>query len=1086
MNTHKLLFTPRIKKMVAMLLTASALLTVTACSGDVVPSVSDTTSETGTKKPTVPTIKPNDPNWDDDDSKEPIMPPSSNFKTISNEQFNQIWSIENEDSSHWKLVQDKGLVITSQKSELFQSDNDCKNIFVQESSGNYIVETKITFDQSLTDNFQQAGLMIYTDNDNYVKAMYAYNGSETSMQFAREESGNMNWSVSSPTSTNQVWIRIKKDGNTYTAYYTVEGPYSGFQELGSCTAMLNCPKIAIAAFNGMTGAPEVEFVYEYVNVLDVNTPDIIEWKYEMSMNESELRLNPGQTAQLSATAVGVSAAEKVTYKSSDEAIVKVDANGLITAVGEGFAAVTATAEAGKPAVCVICVVPEELYVYESIGNPYLPNWEHIPDGEPYVFEDPDNPGKYRVYVYGSHDTKLVHYCGYEAVVWSAPIDDLTKWTYHGEIFKSTVQGTKDTIYAPDVVEVIAADGTKTYYFYPNNQTGGRRNMVTKSSRPDGPFTVCNWATGSITKTEGPLGFDVAVLRDDDGRVYGYWGFENNEDCCWAELNPDDMATLKEGTQIHRLLPTRTEIDSPNYTPALYNIVQDENVNKWGFFEAPSIRKVGNKYVLIFSRRGLRSEPTGQNTFQLAYGYSDSPAGPWKWGGIIVDAGGETIPGVNGYYTRTFPSDNTHGSICEINGQWYIFYHRSHNAYSRQSMADAITVEWDEKAVTAGGAVRISMAEVTSKGFHLDGLEPYAKYPASIICYMVGAKIPAVYEKNQPYDPVVITQSQSIVGVKYLNLSQNAPVGKSTKLAATFLPMGKNVTVDVYLRPTTAVNTPAVWQNGQSVSVGEGSIKVGSFVLSADMARSEVTMQIPADQVDRLDGQWGLFFAFTSEAAGDLCELISFELFTDEPTVEHPEEGEKDTVYDFTAMTKSQLAEQWEIVREDADHWSLEAGKGLVLNNQQSGLYGNGGACSNLFLTDVEGDYTVTAKVSLSQPLTANWQQFVLLIYQDDDNYIKMNYGMNGGTGCQLLFEKNGTEAKSFGAGLETQSIWLRIQKTGNTYIGYYSVDGYSFTPISEGYEFKLTNAKIGLAAYNDGGEAPQIDFTVSYVEVKHS
>ena len=26
------------------------------------------------------------------------------------------------------------------------------------------------------------------------------------------------------------------------------------------------------------------------------------------------------------------------------------------------------------------------------GNPYMPLWEHIPDGEPYVFEDPDQPG----------------------------------------------------------------------------------------------------------------------------------------------------------------------------------------------------------------------------------------------------------------------------------------------------------------------------------------------------------------------------------------------------------------------------------------------------------------------------------------------------------------------------------------------------------------------------------------------------------------------------------------------------------------------------------------------------------------------
>ena len=35
----------------------------------------------------------------------------------------------------------------------------------------------------------------------------------------------------------------------------------------------------------------------------------------------------------------------------------------------------------------------------TVGNPYLPLWEHIPDGEPYVFEDPDQPGKQRVYIW---------------------------------------------------------------------------------------------------------------------------------------------------------------------------------------------------------------------------------------------------------------------------------------------------------------------------------------------------------------------------------------------------------------------------------------------------------------------------------------------------------------------------------------------------------------------------------------------------------------------------------------------------------------------------------------------------------------
>ena len=44
-------------------------------------------------------------------------------------------------------------------------------------------------------------------------------------------------------------------------------------------------------------------------------------------------------------------------------------------------------------------------------NPYLPLWEHLPDGEPRVFEDPDNPGKLRAYIIGSHDTHYSEYCG---------------------------------------------------------------------------------------------------------------------------------------------------------------------------------------------------------------------------------------------------------------------------------------------------------------------------------------------------------------------------------------------------------------------------------------------------------------------------------------------------------------------------------------------------------------------------------------------------------------------------------------------------------------------------------------------------
>ncbi len=77
-----------------------------------------------------------------------------------------------------------------------------------------------------------------------------------------------------------------------------------------------------------------------------------------------------------------------------------------------------------------------LIAFSSVNaqNPYLPLWEHLPDGEPRVFEDPDNPGKYRAYIIGSHDITYSAYCGNDVRMWSAPVEDLSQWRDEGPIF----------------------------------------------------------------------------------------------------------------------------------------------------------------------------------------------------------------------------------------------------------------------------------------------------------------------------------------------------------------------------------------------------------------------------------------------------------------------------------------------------------------------------------------------------------------------------------------------------------------------------------------------------------------------------
>ncbi|ULT39379.1 hypothetical protein KRR40_31100 [Niabella defluvii] len=200
------------------------------------------------------------------------------------------------------------------------------------------------------------------------------------------------------------------------------------------------------------------------------------------------------------------------------------------------------------------------FVHKAAGNPYLPLWEHLPDGEPRVFEDPDNPGKFRAYIIGSHDLRVSSYCGPDIRIWSAPAEDLTSWRDEGPVFTYPIDGQWDVMYAPDLVEVKRKNGTKEYYLYPHSRGRNREAMVAKGNRPDGPFTPVNLTPdGKSTVPGSILGFDPAVYieyvtdpKDPDYeigfRAYGYWGFQGSSA---AQLDQNTMYSLRPGTTISK-------------------------------------------------------------------------------------------------------------------------------------------------------------------------------------------------------------------------------------------------------------------------------------------------------------------------------------------------------------------------------------------------------------------------------------------------------------------------------------------------------------------------------------------------------
>lgn len=336
-------------------------------------------------------------------------------------------------------------------------------------------------------------------------------------------------------------------------------------------------------------------------------------------------------------------------------------------------------------------------------NPYLPSWEYIPDGEPYVFGD-------RVYIYGSHD----YYNGYvfcmgDYVCYSASIDDLSDWRYEGVIYPKTSDPLNEDgsmcLYAPDIT--IGPDGRYYLYYVLDHAPVV---SVAVCDTPAGKFEFLGYVhyqDGTrLGEREGDEPqFDPGVLTE--GNItYLYTGFCGMGDksrtgslvCVLAE----DMLTIV----------TEPKLVVPG---CMYG--EGTSFEGHEFFEASSIRKIEDTYYFIYSSRWMH---------ELCYATSKSPVEGFVYGGVLVS---NCDMHIDTYKPAEFPVSfgaNNHGSMVKIKDDWYIFYHRHTNGtwYSRQGCAEKLLIEADGS---------IKQVEITSCGLNGGPLAGEGEYPAYIAC-----------------------------------------------------------------------------------------------------------------------------------------------------------------------------------------------------------------------------------------------------------------------------------------------------------------------------------------------------------------
>lgn len=207
------------------------------------------------------------------------------------------------------------------------------------------------------------------------------------------------------------------------------------------------------------------------------------------------------------------------------------------------------------------------------------------------------------------------------------------------------------MWAPDAIY----KNGKYYLIFPaKDKNDIFRLGVAESDSPTGPFTPHE------NYIEGSYSIDPAVLVDDDGRTYCYYGgLWGGQLEMWqsGSFNPEEPRPSGDDPAIGPMFAEFSEDMTVFISKPKHLMITDENGEplKAGdeerrYFEGPWMHKYKGKYYLSYS--------TGSTHF-LCYAEGDNPDGPFKYKGRIMEP-------VLGW--------TTHHSILPINNEWYIFYH----------------------------------------------------------------------------------------------------------------------------------------------------------------------------------------------------------------------------------------------------------------------------------------------------------------------------------------------------------------------------------------------------------------------------
>jgi arabinoxylan arabinofuranohydrolase len=344
-----------------------------------------------------------------------------------------------------------------------------------------------------------------------------------------------------------------------------------------------------------------------------------------------------------------------------------------------------------------------------------------------------------VYLYTSHDEDDAR--GFTMYNWMCySTTDMANWTDHGiiggvrEPYKTFKWSDGNNAWAPQCIE-----RKGKFYLYGPLPTKGRMAIgVAVSDSPTGPFTD---AIGKPLISRGNGGdYDPTVFVDNDGQAYLYWG--GNGPCYYVKLN-EDMISYSGDIQVASIDFTGTPREA-SYT------------------EGPWLWREKNQYYLAWASRCC---PEG-----IGYGMSDSPTGPWKCKGTIMDP------------NRL--SDGNHPGILDFKGKSYVFgFNYALNWEISGVKRERRSVCVAEMTYNADGTIQKTPWFTQEGVAQIGTFNPYAQVDAATICYEKGVKtLPRVGDAQGVY--VNATENGACIKIKGVDFGDQGATNFLASVAAT--------------------------------------------------------------------------------------------------------------------------------------------------------------------------------------------------------------------------------------------------------------------------------------------------------------